>query len=72
MKSGRVMGLDLNAGMLGVARTLPSEGAPIDWIEGSALDLPFTPGNFHVVLCQQGLQFFPDRGQALREMRLSR
>jgi ubiquinone/menaquinone biosynthesis C-methylase UbiE len=69
MGSGHVTGLDLNAGMLGVARTLPSEGAPIDWIEGSALDLPFPSGNFQLVLCQQGLQFFPDRGQALREMR---
>src|SRR6188508_856929 len=47
MVSGHVTGLDLNAGMLGVARTLPSEGAPIDWIEGSALDLPFPSGNFH-------------------------
>jgi ubiquinone/menaquinone biosynthesis C-methylase UbiE len=68
MGSGHVTGLDLNAGMLGVARTLPIAGAPIDWIEGSALDLPFPSGNFHVILCQQGLQFFPDRGQALREM----
>jgi hypothetical protein len=27
--------------MLAVARTLPKEGVPIEWIEGSALDLPF-------------------------------
>jgi trans-aconitate methyltransferase len=39
MAQGRVTGLDLNRGMLAVARTLPSEGVPIDWIEGSALDL---------------------------------
>jgi ubiquinone/menaquinone biosynthesis C-methylase UbiE len=31
-----VTGLDLNAGMLSVARELPVEGAPIDWVEGSA------------------------------------
>jgi ubiquinone/menaquinone biosynthesis C-methylase UbiE len=55
--------------MLAVARTLPSEGVPIDWIEGSALDLPFPAGKFDLVLCQLGLQFFPDRGRALREMR---
>jgi SAM-dependent methyltransferase len=54
---------------LAVARTLPSEGAPIDWIEGSALDLPFPAGKFDLVLCQLGLQFFPDQGRALREMR---
>jgi len=69
MSQGHVTGLDLNKGMLAVARTLPSEGAPIDWIEASALDLPFPAGKFDLVLCQQGLQFFPDQGRALREMR---
>src|SRR4051794_20163161 len=66
---GHVTGLDLNKGMLAVARALPTEGAPIDWIEGSALDLPFSASKFSVVLCQLGLQFFPDQGRALREMR---
>jgi SAM-dependent methyltransferase len=42
---------------------------PIEWIEGSALDLPFDDGSFDLVLCQLGLQFFPDRPLALREMR---
>jgi ubiquinone/menaquinone biosynthesis C-methylase UbiE len=27
--------------MLAVARSVLSEGAPVNWIEGSALDLPF-------------------------------
>jgi ubiquinone/menaquinone biosynthesis C-methylase UbiE len=54
--------------MLAVARTLPNEGAVIDWIEGSALDLPFPDGKFNLVLCQLGLQFFPDQGRALCEM----
>lgn len=66
---GQVTGLDLNAGMLAVARGVPSEGTPINWIEGSALDLPFPPASFDVVLCQLGLQFFPDQRQALGEMR---
>jgi ubiquinone/menaquinone biosynthesis C-methylase UbiE len=66
---GHVTGLDLNKGMLAVARTLPSEGAPIDWIEGSALELPFPAGKFDLVLCQLGLQFFPDQRLALREIR---
>ena len=64
-----VTGLDLNGGMLTVARGVPSEGAPIEWKEGSALDLPFPADRFDVVLCQLGLQFFPDQGRALREMR---
>jgi ubiquinone/menaquinone biosynthesis C-methylase UbiE len=65
----QVTGLDLNAGMLAVARGVPSDGAPINWIEGSALDLPFLPDSFDVILCQLGLQFFPDQGRALQEMR---
>lgn len=69
MRHGHVTGLDLNKGMLAVAQTVVSEGARINWIEGSALDLPFPAGKFDLVLCQLGLQFFPDRGRALREMR---
>jgi len=69
MRQGNVTGLDLNKGMLAVARSVSSDGAPIDWIEGSALDLPFEAGTFDLVLCQLGLQFFPDQERALREMR---
>lgn len=65
---GLVNGLDLNAGMLAVARRAPTEGAAINWIEGSALDLPFPADSFDVVFCQQGLQFFPDQRKALGEI----
>jgi ubiquinone/menaquinone biosynthesis C-methylase UbiE len=67
--SGHVTGLDLNPGMLAVARGVLSEGRRVNWIEGSALDLPFPSGCFNAVLCQLGLQFFPDKPKALREMR---
>jgi ubiquinone/menaquinone biosynthesis C-methylase UbiE len=66
---GCVTGLDLNAGMLAVARSVLSEGAPVSWVEGSALNLPFPSARFDVVLCQLGLQFFPDQPRALRELR---
>ena len=68
--SGRVIGVDLNPGMIRVARSLPAPiGAPIEWLERSALDLRLEDASFDVVLCQQGLQFFPDKALALREMR---
>jgi len=68
-EGGRVAGVDLNPGMIAVARTLSAPaGAAIEWITCSALDLKLPDASFDVVLCQQGLQFFPDRGQALREM----
>jgi SAM-dependent methyltransferase len=67
--TGQVVGLDLNPAMLAVARTVPlPPGASIRWQEGSAVTLPFAAAAFEVVCCQQGLQFFPDRGAALREM----
>ncbi len=67
---GAVTGVDLNEGMLALARRLPlPPGITIQWRQGSALALPFADGTFQVVLCQQGLQFFPDRLKALGEMR---
>jgi ubiquinone/menaquinone biosynthesis C-methylase UbiE len=39
--TGEVTGLDINAGMLRVARTVaPPVGAPITWREGSVMALP--------------------------------
>jgi len=67
--SGIVVGLDLNPGMLAVARTLSQQGAKIEWREGNVNAIPFAEATFDVTLCQQGLQFFPDRPAALREMR---
>ena len=68
--TGAVVALDINPAMLAVARSVPTvEGAAIVWQEGSALALPFPEADFNLVLCQQGLQFFPDRLAALREMR---
>src|SRR5215207_6218516 len=66
---GAVVGLDLNTAMLAVARALPQSGAAITWQEASVLAMPFPDATFDVVVCQLGLQFFPDRPQALREMR---
>src|SRR5712664_1454339 len=57
---GRVIGLDLNAGMLTVARSASAGTENIEWREGNATALPFADKTFELVLCQQGLQFFPD------------
>ncbi|MCW3016066.1 MAG: methyltransferase protein [Solirubrobacterales bacterium] len=64
----RAVGLDLTAGMLAVARE-KSEGLDIEYVEGDAASLPFEDAAFDLVTCQQGLQFFPAREQALREFR---
>jgi ubiquinone/menaquinone biosynthesis C-methylase UbiE len=65
---GRVVGIDLNPSMIEAARAASGREG-VDWRIGDAGALPLENGGFDVVLCQQGLQFFPDRVGALREMR---
>jgi ubiquinone/menaquinone biosynthesis C-methylase UbiE len=64
---GAVTGLDLNAGMLNIARGHDPQGA-VQWREGSVQTMPFPNEVFSLVLCQQGLQYFPDRAASLQEM----
>ena len=67
--TGQIIGLDNNTAMLAVARSLPPiPGISLEWQEGNALAMPFADTSFDALLCQQGLQFFPDRSAALREM----
>ncbi len=67
---GRVLGVDLNAGMLRVAgRLSASVQPPIEWREGNATRLPAADDAFDVVVSQQMLQFVPEPQTAVREMR---
>ncbi|MBZ9733135.1 methyltransferase domain-containing protein [Mesorhizobium sp. CA18] len=65
--AGYVLGIDINADMLAVARTVAPD---IDWRVGNAGALPLHDGEqFDLIVCQQGLQFFPDKSAAAAEMR---
>ncbi len=67
--AGTVIGLDISVEMLAVACSLPPRpGASIEWREASAIAMPLPDAAFDLVLCQQGLQFFPDQPAAVREM----
>jgi protein-L-isoaspartate O-methyltransferase len=67
---GHVTALDINPAMIAVGRGLPqAEGAAIEWREGNAMALPLPDGAYDLVLCHQGLQFFPDKLAALRQAR---
>jgi ubiquinone/menaquinone biosynthesis C-methylase UbiE len=67
--TGPVVGVDVSPHMLAVARTVAPD---IDWREGDASSLPLNNGEqFDVIVCQQGLQFFPDKEQAVAQMRLA-
>ena len=65
--AARIVGVDASPLMLAVARGVDST---IDWREGNAMSLPVADGErFSLLTCHQGLQFFPDKTAAAREMR---
>lgn len=67
--AGQVVGVDLNPGMLQVATAQADPGATtIDYRQGDAQALDLPDDSFDLVLCQQGLQFLPDRAAGVREM----
>lgn len=47
---GRVAGLDVNAGMLEVARRATPPGLSIDWYEAAAESIPLSDESYDVVL----------------------
>jgi ubiquinone/menaquinone biosynthesis C-methylase UbiE len=63
---GRIVGADINAAMLEIARNTDTE---VEWVEAPCDALPFDDDTFTHVICQQGFQFFPDPLAAMREAR---
>lgn len=69
-ENGTVAGVDVNPGMLAVARaTAAADGPRVRWYEASAESIPLPDEAFDVVFCQISLQFVEDKVAALREMR---
>ena len=62
---GSVVGIDINEGMLNIAR---SKRANIDWRIAPAESLPFDDESFNCSVSQFGLMYFENREKALREM----
>jgi len=67
--TGAVIASDLSPAMLTQVRLDADPAvAPITTLVCSADDLAALDASVDVVLCQQGMQFFPDRAAAVREM----
>jgi len=68
---GRVVASDISAAMLAVASARPHGPgwAAIEYLQCPASEIAAEDDSFDVVLCQHGLQFFPDRAAAVAEMR---
>ncbi|HEX6966413.1 MAG TPA: methyltransferase domain-containing protein [Gemmatimonadaceae bacterium] len=62
-----IVAIDRSPAMLAVARAVEPA---IDWREGDAAEPPVqNDERFDVIVCHQGLQFFPDKMAAMRAMR---
>jgi SAM-dependent methyltransferase len=67
--SGHTSGIDIDPAMIEVAKSSAQrQRLDIDYRCTSAEQLPFESGTFDAVFCQQGLQYFPDKTKALREV----
>lgn len=62
---GKIVGVDLNRGMLAVARRIRPD---VEWREADATALPFPDASFDTALCQAALMYVPDKVGALSEM----
>ncbi|MGW3915772.1 class I SAM-dependent methyltransferase [Streptomyces sp. NPDC005070] len=66
--AGRVSGADVNAGMIGMAvERAPRMYPDIRFTVAPAEALPYEDAAFDAVVCQQGVQFFPDLHAAFAE-----
>lgn len=63
--SGTIVGVDINEGMLNIAR---SKSSSIEWINAPAEELPFNENHFDCVVSQFGLMYFENQSGAIREM----
>ena len=64
-----IVATDRDPRMIDAARNLTDANSrSCEWRTADVTKLPFEAGTFSVALCQQGLQFFPDRELALREI----
>ena len=68
--TGIVTGTDVSEGMIAAAVRFAGESGldGISWMACDAADMPLADASFDVVLCQQGLQFMPDKSGAMAEM----
>ena len=67
---GKVTATDISPPMLDIARSKPHapNSVPIEYVESPAHPLNLGDVLFDLTVCQQGLQFFPEKVEALKEM----
>ncbi len=70
LRLASLTGIDHSADMLAVAKTrAEAEGLEAQWHQADAAALPLETDSIDLAICQQALQFFPDKPAALAELR---
>ena len=69
MTAADITGVEINEGMLDAARRFAERDGlhGLHWQCCDAASIPFHDAAFDVVVCQQGLQFMPERSAAMAE-----
>ncbi|HIG39322.1 MAG: class I SAM-dependent methyltransferase [bacterium] len=68
-RTGKVIGLDPNGGMLEVAAALSAgDELSIEWCEASVEDMPLDNLKFDAVISTQTIMFFPDLEKGIRKI----
>lgn len=70
-KAEHVTGIDLSQEMMAVGREKAARkgyGDKIDFVFGSALEMPFSEGQFEALTCAYGIRNFSDLDKGLNEM----
>lgn len=69
IKLARLVAIDHSDDMLAVARQRATEqGVTATWLQADAGNLPLEAASVDLAICQQALQFFPDKPAALAEL----
>lgn len=67
--TGRIIGVDINAGMIAQAKSIPTRGrARVEWHEQSAYQLPVPDQSVDAIISAQVVQFLQDKPRAFVEM----
>jgi ubiquinone/menaquinone biosynthesis C-methylase UbiE len=67
--SGHVMGVDISAPMLAVAREVMPAGSPVEFALADATIYPFAPESFDLLASRFGVMFFADPALSFANMR---
>ncbi|MDE2227429.1 MAG: methyltransferase domain-containing protein [Alphaproteobacteria bacterium] len=68
-RQGRVLGIDVSAAMLALARNRAPQGAPVEFVRADATNYAFPRGAFDLLFSRHGVMFFAEPVRAFANLR---